>query len=131
MANTVLFGDVEAAVIQWLNIQLTPPVSDRVPKVTTDALPLFIVERLGGPTDTVVTEQATVTVESWANSWGVAITNARLARKAVHDIAGNTINGLVFYRVQEFAGPGRLPDPVSAKPRVVFTVSLTVRGLTS
>lgn len=131
MSNTVLFGDVEAAVIDWLNIQLTPPVSDRVPKVTTEALPLIVVERLGGPAVTVVTEQATVTIESWANGWKTAMDNARLARKAVHDMPGNTINGLVFYKVGEFAGPARLIDPASSKPRVVFTVSITVRGFTS
>ena len=131
MADTVLFGDVEAALIDWLNTQLTPPVSDRVPKVTTEMLPLVVVERLGGPTVTVVTEQATVTVESWANGWKAANDLARAARKATHDIAGQTVDGLVFYKVTEFAGPARVPDPISNKPRVVFTVSIMVRGITS
>ena len=131
MADTVLFGDVEAAVIDYLNSVLTPPVSDRVPVVTTAMLPFIVVERLGGPIVSVVTEQATVTVESWANGWKTANDNARLARKSVHDLAGLQINGLNFYKVTEFAGPARIVDPISSKPRVVFTVSLTVRGLQS
>lgn len=131
MSGAVLFGDIEDALIDWLNAHLTPPVGDRVPKVTTEALPFYVVERLGGPKVSVVTENATVTVESWDNYWRSAQANAQLARQAVHNIAGEIVNGLVFYRVQEFSGPARLPDPVSSKPRVVQTFSITVRGFTS
>jgi len=129
--DAVLFGDVEDALIDWLNGRLTPPVSDRVPKVTTEMLPFVVVERLGGPKASVVTERPIVTVEAWASGWRAAHALSQLARQAVHQIAGENVNGLAFYKVDEFSGPARLPDPVSAKPRFVFTVSLTVRGFTS
>lgn len=129
--SSVLFGDIDSAVIDYLNTRLTPPVTDRVPKVTTAMLPFVIVERLGGPKVSPVTEEATVTIEAWATGWKLAHDLAQLARQAVHDLAGLTVNGLVFYRVNEFSGPARLPDPIFGKPRVVFTVSVTVRGFTS
>lgn len=131
MSNAVLFGDVEDALIDWLNAHLTPPVSDRVPKVTTEMLPFVVVERLGGPKATVVSEKATVTVEAWSTGYKAAHDLSQLARQATHQIAGQIVNGLVFYKVDEFSGPARLPDPISSKPRYVFTVSITVRGFTS
>lgn len=126
--TAALFGDVEDAVIIWLQSQLAESVYDRVPKVTGALLPLVIVERLGGPATSVVTEEATVTVEAWAKSWRTAQNLVQRARQAVHSLPGNVVAGLTFYRVREYAGPGRLPDPISGFPRFVFTVSLTVRA---
>lgn len=127
MNDAVLYGDVEDAVIIWLNSILEESVYDRVPSVTATMLPLVIVERLGGPQASVVTERATVTIESWAKSWRTAQNLIQRARQAIHNIAGETVAGLTFYRVDEFTGPGRLPDPVSGFPRFTFTVSITVR----
>lgn len=126
----ILFGDVEDAVIDYLNASLPEPVSDRVPEKTRSALPFVVVSRLGGPRVTRVTEQATVTVEAWASTWRAAEDLVQRARRDVHDIEGQTVKGLTFYTVREFAGPARLPDPESGLPRNTFTVSLTVRALT-
>lgn len=131
MGNAVLFGDIEDALCVHLNSRLSEQVGTRVPKVTETLLPFVVVERLGGPKITVVSEQATVTVEAWAKTWRRAQDVAQLARQAIHDIEGEIVNGLVFYKVTEFAGPARLPDPVSNFPRFVFTVSIDVRGFTS
>lgn len=127
---SVLFGDIEGAVIDYLNANLAEDVSDRVPTNTKDALPFVVVSRTGGPRVSLVTEKPTVTVEAWAKNWRDAEDLVQRARQQVHAMSGGVHNGLTFYGIAEFAGPARLPDPVSGSPRKTFTVSLTVRGLT-
>jgi hypothetical protein len=129
--TSVLFGDVEAAVIDHLNANLTEDVADRVPTDTKSALAagFVVVSRVGGPRVGVVTEQPTVTIEAWAASWSAAENLIQRARQQVHAMSGGVHNGLTVYGIREFAGPARLPDPVSGSPRKTLTVSLTVRGL--
>ena len=125
--GAVLFGDIEDAVIIWLNAHLTVDAYDRVPSVTNDMLSFVIIERTGGPAVTVVSERATLIVEAWAKSWRSAQDLMQLARQAVHDLPGEIVAGVAFSRVDEFAGPARLPDAVSGYPRFTMTVSVTVR----
>lgn len=127
----VLFGDVEAAVIDRLDAALTEDVSDRVPNDASGVppVPFVVVARVGGPRVSLVTEQPTLTIEAWAKTWREAEDLIQRARQEVHAMAGGVHNGLTVYAVAEFAGPARLIDPVSGSPRKTLTVSMTVRGL--
>lgn len=130
MSGAVLFGDVEDSVIIFLQSILEEQVYDRLPSVTATMLPLVIIERTGGAAQSVVTERANITVEAWAKDWRTAQGLAQRARQALHNLPGETVAGLTFYRCEEFAGPGRLIDPTTGFPRFTFTVSLTVRCTT-
>lgn len=129
--EAVLFGDIEDALADYLNGQLTPLVYDTAPKELASKLPFFVVSRIGGPKSTVVTEDATISIESWAAGYKAAHDNAQLARQAIHQLRGQTIGGIHIIRIQEFSGPARLPAPESNKPRYVFTVSVRARGFAS
>lgn len=122
------FGDVEAALIDYLDAILDAPVMDQVP--TGGTLPNVVVSRLGGPRVTVVTEQATITVEARAATRTAAFDLCADARREIHGVEGRVLGGLTFYGVREFAGPAPLPDPESGVPRFVFTASMTVRAAT-
>ena len=125
--GAVLHGDIEDAVIIHLNARLAVNVYDRVPSVTNDMLPFVIIERTGGPAVTVVSERPTIVIEAWAKSWRAAQSLMQLARQAVHDLPGEIVAGVTFSRCDEWAGPARLPDPVSGYPRFTMSVSLTTR----
>jgi hypothetical protein len=126
---SVLFGDIELAVVHALNDALAITAYTMVPKPRV--APFLIVQRVGGPTASVVHEDATITVESWGKADKSAHDNMQLARQAIHDLPKTSVDGLVFYRVQEFSGPARLPPPDGTERRFVQTFSITVRGLTS
>jgi hypothetical protein len=129
--DAVLFGDIEDAFADYLNVVLDTPVFDKAPKETSSRLPFIVLSRIGGPKVSVVTEAATLSIESWANGDKTAHDNAQLARQAIHRLPGQIVNGIVISRVDEFSGPARLPAPESNKPRYVFTVSVIARGFAS
>lgn len=131
--TAVLYGNPEEAVIAHLQTALASggtdaDVSDRVPAQTQSRLPFIIVERVGGPTTSIVTEDPTLVVESWAKDWRVAHDRLQLARRAIASLPGTTIGGLMVYRVAEVAGPGRLPVPDSNIARWTYTPSIRVRS---
>lgn len=123
------FGNVERAVIEYLDALLAAPVGDRVPEGDPLAhVPNLVVVRLGGPRVSVVTEQATITVEARGATKVEAFDLCADARQLVHQLEGRRTGGLTFYGIREFAGPAPLPDPESGLPRYTFTVSMTVRA---
>lgn len=124
------FGDVEEAVITWLQAECAPVrIFDRIPKANSSLMPYVTVTRVGGPVVSPVTEEALLVIEAWAEDWATAQSTLQLARTALWGLPGHVVAGLTFARMAEFAGPARLPDPVSNFPRFTFTVSATVRSL--
>jgi hypothetical protein len=123
------FADVEAAVMSWLGGGLTEYVGDQVP--SKEQRPGIVVIRLGGPRINVAAEDATVTIEAWAQpgQWPAAHALILRARQRMHAVVGTLVDGVTFVKVSEFAGPGRLIDPVSGAARYVMTFSLRVRTL--
>lgn len=130
--DPVAFPDIEAALVAWLPSALLPyginqPVSTRIPNPRPDR---FVrIHRTGGPQTSVVTDGAQVTVECWDISDVQAAATSRVLR-AVLTSARNiaTPTGALIYDVNEFSGPGLLPDP-SGQPRYTWTVQIVTRGI--
>lgn len=123
---TVTFPDTTAVVCTYLNGLLAQPVLTRIP----DPRPATFVRvlRTGGPRRNLVTDQAQVTVESWAASDEEAHDLAQLARAHLHELPGQTVNDALVFRVDEVSGPADLPDPISEQPRYSQTFTVALRG---
>ena len=135
MAELLVAPDTVALLIAWLTAEL-PEIPDQsaVPvrrAVPNPRPPAFVTVRLlgGGGRDPAlpVTDRVMVAVEAWATSVAVAHDLAQNARAVVHAAQGAVLGGIQIYRVVEAGGPVELPDPVSAQPRVTFTVEVAVR----
>ncbi|MDP1793726.1 MAG: hypothetical protein Q8K63_06265, partial [Acidimicrobiales bacterium] len=127
MKPLVVFPDVAAAVAAHLDDILDEPIVTRVPNPRP---PRFVlVRRVGGPRRDVVTDEATLTLEGWAEGEAEAHDLLQLARAHLHTLSGRN-NGVTTYRVAEFAGPASLPDPESSQPRYTMTISVAARGVT-
>ncbi len=124
----VVFPDATAAVTSRLGDVLAVPTDARVPKPRPDEF--IVVRRVGGPRRDIVTDEATLTIEAWAQDEAAAHDLAQLARAHVHAMAGTTEGDVRVYRVGEFAGPASLPDPDSSQSRYTLTVTVAVRGVT-
>ncbi|HEX5541112.1 MAG TPA: hypothetical protein VFX60_06050 [Micromonospora sp.] len=131
MPDIVVFPDVEALVSAWLRARLVErgqnvPVSNRIPNPRPAKF--VTIQRHGGITATVVTDSPQVGIECWAPSDGDAHDLAQLCRALLNSLPGQILDGHTVYRVDEFAGPANLPDPVSAQPRYVLTLQIHIRG---
>lgn len=131
----VEFPDVEELTIAYLLAELQGADDDAT--VTTDVpdprpARFITVNRGGGIQPSIVTDQPILLLECWgpddAGGISQAMDLARFARNRVKGMRHRTIGGVAIYRVDEVAGPARLPDPDSGQPRVVFTVQLLLRG---
>lgn len=128
----ILFPDAVAAVIGALNDQLDDlgfsgvPVRSRIPNPRPSR---FVrVYRTGGPLANIVTDSAQITVEAWAASDVDAHDLAQAARAIVNSLEATVTGGVTVYGVNEFSGPGYLPDPESEQPRYTWSASVNVRG---
>jgi hypothetical protein len=127
------FPDIESAVITYLRTELaalgeTATVSDSgyKPSSTTKRPErLVVVQRIGGPRLDLVRDSANLDIHCYATD---AYALVRKVRALVGKLQGETISGAHVYRVQEFAGPAKLPHPASSTPRYVFAVRLDFRG---
>ncbi len=88
----------------------------------------YVVRRTGGPWRDIVTDVPTIVVESWAQDKPTAAAMAQLARGLLHLASGTVVDGVAIYKVDEFSGPGDLPDPLSGQPRYVQTFAVAMRG---
>lgn len=136
MATEVIaFPDLEALLVDYLNGELprwlaepVPLVSVQVPDERPDTF--VVVPRRGGTRRNLVTDQVTIGVESWSTSPQAAYDVVQVVRGLIFALRGATLGATaVVYRVQEYAGPANLPDPVSAHSRYVATFAIDVRGV--
>ena len=122
----VLFPDAVDIAIQALDAALSEPVRSRVPNPRPATFVRVI--RTGGPRRNIVTDQPTLTVESWASTCEAASDLAQRARQALHNLVGTQVDGVPIYRVDEASGPADLPDPLSDQARYSQTFSVALRG---
>lgn len=80
------------------------------------------VMRTGGPAETLVTENAQITLEGWAGTEARALEILNLARGIVFEFDGQ------LFGVTEFGGPVNLPDPSSSQCRYTATLGVRARG---
>lgn len=128
----ITFPDAEATILAGIALVLSDvDVVDTVPTSRTLDDTFLLCRRVGGPSRSVVVDDASVTLEGWAPSREQAHDLLQNARAALHALVGTTVDGVPVYRVQEFAGPAYLPDPDSNHPRYTLTASVSLRGAVS
>jgi len=129
----ILFPDTSAVVIGALNAQLPAlgftgvPVRSRVPAARP--IRFVLVFRTGGPRANIVTDAAQLTIEAWAASDADAHDLAQACRAILIGLEGTVTGGVTVYGINEFSGPGYLPDPESDQSRYTWTASVNVRGV--
>lgn len=136
MAPVMIFPDVAALVATFLRDEFTTRgvqarVGSRVPAdwPAGAAVGFVRVERQGGPRRNLVTDQAQLALEAYASEAERAYVLIALVRGLVGSTPGRLLGGHAVYRVDEYAGPGLLPDPVTDSPRYVYTVAMHIRGV--
>lgn len=132
MPEVIVFPDVEAIVISYLNTEFealdeTARASTKVPP--TRPAKFVRVLRTGG-SSSLIEDRAQLTVEAWANTAVVANALMQLTRGLIKAIDQVTVSNVTyqFYRPQEFSGPANRPDPDSGMERYTETFSVGVRG---
>jgi hypothetical protein len=131
MTEVIVFPDAEAVVVDYLRTELDArgpaiPVGTRVPNPRPS---IFVqVERQGGPRRNIVVDDAQIGISAWADRQQDAQDLVQLCRGLLWAAVGTTQGGVQVHRVEEFAGPALLPDPLSDQPRYVLTVQISLRG---
>ena len=129
MVQVITFPDAESLVIDHLNDNMTEPVHGTVPNPRPDTF--VTVTRTGGPKRNIVTDEPTLTVDSWAQTKATAHDLAQEARGLINSLLGQSLNGVPVKRVDELAGPAWFPDPLSDQPRYRQSFSIALRGTVS
>lgn len=128
----IAFPDTEALLVTYLGAELaargdSATVHTQIP--TTRPARFVVVPRVGGPRRNLVVDSPTIAVESWANTAESAYGLCRIVRALLGALPGRVVDGVPFYRIDEFSGPVNLPDPESYQARYTLTVSLSLRGI--
>jgi hypothetical protein len=131
-APLVLFPDAAAAVIARVEAQLTArghaaPVGQQTPDPRPNRF--VTIFRTGGPRKNLVVDQAQLTIEAWEQRWDNAHDLLQECRMLVHAMKGGVHSGVTCYKVMELAGPAKLPDTLSTRPRYSMTMLVEVRGV--
>ena len=115
--------DVEGAFVTFLNAELTPPVSTRVPNPRPASH--VRVQVVGGAVDNIAFESPRLLVECWA---ATSVAAAALARQAWAQIQSTryTTVGTAFVLSTNLSRPVNFPDPDTTSPRYQFTADLRV-----
>lgn len=121
----ILLPDVEALTIQTLNAGFSTAMpgvrwSTRIPDPRPAQFGRLF--RIGGVRETLISEQAALSLEGWGESEVTAFAILRLARGILHDQDG------ALFGVVEGGGPANLPDPLSSQSRYTMTVTVRVRA---
>lgn len=122
----IVFPDVELLVVDALNeaFEIAMPGVEWFTKVPNPRPTEFgRVIRTGGPVETLVSENAQITLEGWAYSEARAFAILSLGRAIAHEFEG------ALFGVTEFGGPINLPDPTTAQERYTLTLGVRARGL--
>lgn len=136
----IVFPDAEQITIDYLDDALAPFAGDalvtgvlvcsRKPSPMPTESPVIVVRHVGGFRQTVVTDVARIDLSTYHADETQAQALGQLARGLVHQMPGNTIDAVV-YRVVDFAALPRFADPDSDQARSVFTVEISIRGVTT
>jgi hypothetical protein len=115
--------DLESAFVTFLNAELTPPVSTRVPNPRPASH--VRVQVVGGTVDNIAFESPRLLVECWAATQAAAVALARQAWAQVQATRG-TFVGAAFILSTNLSRPVGFPDPDTTSPRYQFTADLRV-----
>lgn len=134
VAPVVVFPDAVALTVRHLRDGLDArsagaAVGAKVPGSWPAPFRGFVLaRRTGGTRRDVVTDRPQVSVECWHDTEHEAHALASVARALMFALPGSTVGGHAVYRVEELGGLAALPDPISSKPRYVFTHVVHIRG---
>ena len=126
---------IYATALEWCDVTslIVDHLTDALPDVTVgsrvpDPLPLpFVrVQRVGGVRD-IAFDRARVLVECWGDGDPEAAALCGEVRDLLRRMRGD-IDGWAVSSTEEIGGPGHLADPDTATPRVLLTVTVTVRA---
>ena len=125
VAELIGFPDVETLILSVIN----PELATRLPGVQGyTKVPLtrpneFVrVIRFGGPSETIISENALIIIEAWAQSETRAVTILNMVRAILHAQDGS------IFGVTEISGPNNLPDPLTSQIRYTQNLGVRVRG---
>ena len=129
--ETIVFPDVEDLLQQYLTVQLPlagfdVPVHVKIPDPRPDSF--VTIPRVGGVRRNMVVDTATISVDCWGMTPQPALQLAQVTRGLIHGLIDQQLGDYPVYRVDEFAGPGNNPDPVSYHSRYTATYSVFIRG---
>jgi hypothetical protein len=129
----IRYSDARTLMIDWIEARLPSfgytgmSVTSRVPKPRPDRF--VLVFRTGGVEQTVVSEQAQLTIECWASTDTEAHDLAQVVRGIVRAAGGELLGTVQCYSVTEASTPQDLPDPSSDHQfRWTWTVLAHLRG---
>jgi hypothetical protein len=126
VAEAVLFGDTEAAVIAWLKPLIAPvKASTEVP--STRPTEFVKVSLTGGSDPNLVTEWSQLTFECWAADSVRALQICRSLKAHLKAMAGETVNGVFVRKVRTVGNPTDFDDPATNLPRYQYTAELNCR----
>lgn len=127
MSELILFPNAQAVVAGFLRDEGFARVERVVPNPRPTG-ELIVVRRTGGPRQTIVSDNAFLTVESWHDTDADAHDLAQEVRGLLHTLPGQIVDGTVVYGVDELAGPADLPDPLSNQARYTQSFAVHLRG---
>jgi hypothetical protein len=131
VTDYIVFPDTVALLCDYLNAQTGIDTGRSVPHDRTDSSTFLRLQRTGGPRHTLVSDAATVIVESWAPTPEEAHDLAQEVRALVNALQGQIVDDVPVYLVNEVSGPADLPDPLSNQSRYTQTFEVHVRGTVS
>jgi len=137
MNEVIVFPDAAALTIDYLMAQLAArsidaTVGSRIPSPINDTfVRVFRTGGLANEATAFLTEQVQLTFEIYSLKAETAHDVAMLCRGLVHAMQGTVQDTVTVYGVDEFSGPQEFPDPLTEKPRWVFTLQVSVRGAAS
>jgi len=129
--------DAELVVVEYLRSRLAARAEayTQQVKVGTSMPPVaapgryLLVRRVGGSMASLVVDEPHVDVLAWHDDDVNRVKLAGLARALLLAAVGQTPLGVAVYRVEEFAGPVNLPDPLNELRTVtLFTVAMRLRA---
>lgn len=129
--DVVVFPDVEDLIRDYLADELPRfghdvPVHIQIPNPRPEAF--VTVPRVGGPRRNLVVDTATVSADCWHLRSKQALELAQIVRGIINALPGKVLDGHPVYRVDEFTGPGNLPDGLSSHARYTQAFSIFIRG---
>lgn len=131
MNPVALFPDATATAISWLR-ERNPSLTISTNYIADPTQPVVVVRRTGGQQSTLVTDQAFLSVDVWADdapdNEAAAHDLAQQLRAQLKNMAAHIIGGVAVCRVADLGGLARLPDPATDRERWTFTLAVTVRG---
>jgi acetylornithine deacetylase/succinyl-diaminopimelate desuccinylase-like protein len=131
--DPILFADTTTIIIDRLSNTLGGEgFADDVYSSIPNPRPaeFVVVERLGGPRQNIVADNAHIAVDCWAATDREAHDLAQMCRAFIHAMQGLAFEGGTVGRIDELSGPYRNPDPDSGQDRYSFQVTVAVRGQT-